>query len=758
MKKNRKEDKPLYSEEEDLLDYKQYVDQVFAYIKYFLDKKDSAIIGIAGNWGDGKTTVINFLRNRLCTLYNKEILFNKLYFFEVLKREFKYLFFCSIFASLIVLTILALFENYIKEYYFIILGWLLFFSAFFVVQKFPNFCQIIKQVIKSLFLKTDYIILDFYPWFSKDENQVIEDFFRLLSDKIVISEGTNVFEQYLNAILKYKNIDIDIFSKDDSLNTLYENIKKSLKNSNKKIVVFIDDMDRMTGKEIFCLLKLLKVVANFPNIVYILAYNKDYVAKELSQIITYNPEEYLEKIITNEYCMPKIKTDTIKNYFIKDLDEVVYKYKHEDNYNRDDIIQFLSILIPSYISNMRKVHRIWNAFIFHFELFSKAGTMLNIADLLYLTTLKIFNLNLYNRIWDEKNNIFSYGKYFSEEEKKKYEEKYIIGYIERDSLSTVDTDIINKLFHDRNSTYDLKRLSHQNHFELYFSYNLVPSRLYEIKEWLINYPASSSLKIELECNSMEISDIQDLIYSQLFSKNRDTNFSIGLIELMIRYPDLARDLYVNTPNTTFYFSERYNYINNIDLTKVAKFIDENKERCEINFLTWLLFDCLFYDGSDVYKKRELSDELNKIKFSILNTLKIKLESCKITDIYSLIILEILRATYNFSDVIKDKMIKFLEENDFEIVQMLQHFSDIGMSTNGSFYSLKIISIVNKLGLNSEYKQRLLKIKENKDIMNNQQFINYYSHPDKLGDVNEKSHIVDKSLEIIEEYISLAKNV
>ena len=105
MKKNRKEDKPLYSEEEDLFDYKQYVDQVFAYIKYFLDKKDSAIIGIAGNWGDGKTTVINFLRNRLCTLYNKEILFNKLYFFEVLKREFKYLFFCSIFASLIVLTI-----------------------------------------------------------------------------------------------------------------------------------------------------------------------------------------------------------------------------------------------------------------------------------------------------------------------------------------------------------------------------------------------------------------------------------------------------------------------------------------------------------------------------------------------------------------------------------------------------------------------------------------------------------------------------
>ena len=103
------------------------------------------------------------------------------------------------------------------------------------------------------------------------------------------------------------------------------------------------------------------------------------------------------------------------------------------------------------------------------------------------------------------------------------------------------------------------------------------------------------------------------------------------------------------------------------------------------------------------------------------------------------------------------MIKFLEENDFEIVQMLQHFSDIGMSTNGSFYSLKIISIVNKLGLNSEYKQRLLKIKENKDIMNNQQFINYYSHPDKLGDVNEKSHIVDKSLEIIEEYISLPKN-
>lgn len=751
MKINYHIDKPKTSEQEDLLGYTKFLDQVFAYIEYFLSQKDSNIIGLAANWGDGKTTIINFLKERIKSKYKNnnavKYVFNIEYFKAFSIKELKH------FWAYGVLTLAAALTFYINyKDNIVLLIWIWIIIIFVVTCNYSNWKKSLKKIKNSLFLETDYIILDFTPWATKDENQVIQEFLKMLSDKIDLADGSDDFKKYIKAILKYKNIDLEIFTNDDLLNTLYERLKISLEKSNKKIIVFIDDMDRMTGREIYCLLKLVKVVANFPNTLYILSYNKDYVENELKQTISYKPEEYLEKIITNEFRLPNIKSTQIIDILMSQIDKIVGTAN--DNYDRNAMYQFLEKITSEYIPNIRKAYRVLNMFNFHYNLYAKAGVMINIADLLNLIIIKVFNLNLYNRIWDEKTNIFRYHSFKTEEEKTKHNEKYIIGYIERNSLTQAETDILNNLFNSLDfGKYDVKRLRTQNHFDLYFSYEIASSQISKIKYWLITFKTSYSEEIILEYNETQLSDMQDLMYSNLYYQYRDTNYALGLMELMIRYPKLAKDLYVK--NTNFYFNNiEKKYVHNLNNTQVAQFIDKNKSRCEINLLEWLLFDCFFYDGSSqITPSRILSEELEQIKVSVQEELRNRLAKCNILDIYSAFTIERLISTYGFNELVKEKFIQFLEEDDTTIVRMLHQFTSVGhASTIGTFYNLYIIDKIYKLGIANEYKQRLLKIKNNETVMTDSDFINYYASIKELGELS-MHHIIDKSIELIEKYTS-----
>ncbi len=741
-------DKAKTNEQEDLLGYTKFLDQIFAYIEYFLSKNDSTIIGLAANWGDGKTTVINFLKERIKSKYKNENkpknVFNTAYLKALVLKEMKHI---VIYSVIIFAASVTVYLNYKDN--IVLLTWLWCFIFLFIIYKAPNWQKSVKKIKNSIFLEKDYIILDFECWAAKDETQVIQEFLKTLSDKVDLADGSEDFTKYIKAILKYKNIDFNIFSNDDSITVLYDRLKNSLQNSNKKIIVFIDDMDRMTGKEIFCLLKLVKVVANFPNTLYILSYNKDYVAKELAQVINYKPEEYLEKIITNEYRLPNIKPEQISEILMTELDKIIGS--DTDNYDRKNINILLEAIIPYYIPNLRKAYRILNAFNFHYALFLKAGVLINIADLLYLTVLKVFNLNLYNRIWNEKINIFVHKSFKNEEEKKKYEEKYIIGYIERESLSVAETIIMNKLFYDSYEIYDVKRLNNSNHFDLYFSYEIEKSQISKIKSWLLNFSPENPQADDFEHSKTMLSDLQDLMYSNLYYKYRDTNFALGLIELMIRNPKLAKELYVE--NTKFYFNGiNQSYVKNANITEIAEFIDKNRTRCEINFLEWLLFDCLFYDGTNsLNPSRILTDELEKIKVNLQQELKTKLEKCNILDIYSAFTIERLIQTYGFSEIIKEKLLKLLQESDIAVVSALQQFTTVGhSSTVGVFYNLYIIDKIEQLGISENYRQRLLQIKENSNIMTASVFINYYAGTKEFAET-PKQHIVDKAIDIIEKY-------
>ena len=58
----------------------------------------------------------------------------------------------------------------------------------------------------------------------------------------------------------------------DSLENVKTEVINALKNQNQKIIVIIDDIDRLNNEQIRLIFQLVNCVAGFPNIIYLLSF------------------------------------------------------------------------------------------------------------------------------------------------------------------------------------------------------------------------------------------------------------------------------------------------------------------------------------------------------------------------------------------------------------------------------------------------------------------------------------------------------
>jgi len=85
---------------------------------------------------------------------------------------------------------------------------------------------------------------------------------------------------------------------------LKEELEDTLEDQHPRIVVTIDDIDRLNTDDIMQLFRLLKAIPNFTNVVYVLAFNKDVVYKCIAETQGISGDIYLDKIIQTTFELP----------------------------------------------------------------------------------------------------------------------------------------------------------------------------------------------------------------------------------------------------------------------------------------------------------------------------------------------------------------------------------------------------------------------------------------------------------------------
>jgi hypothetical protein len=209
-----------------------------------------------------------------------------------------------------------------------------------------------------------------------------------------------------------------------SLNDQYDAIKEKMKMISKPIVVFVDDVDRLADKELMGLLKLIRNTADFPNMFYVIAADKQYLCSTILRAGVKEASIYLQKFFNFEMTFPK--DDNRSDELLKKTLQMVlssYSFEKKDRYINDFCnLKYMKFMIQT----PRDIYRYCNMLTFELELFKendlvRRTNILNeiyYLDLMVLTLLHYISADVYKLLRDRDEYILtmkSYGQLYLHE-------------------------------------------------------------------------------------------------------------------------------------------------------------------------------------------------------------------------------------------------------------------------------------------------------------------------------------------------------
>lgn len=142
-------------------------------------------------------------------------------------------------------------------------------------------------------------------------------------------------------------------------------LQKGIEKTKKKIVVFIDDLDRLTSEEILEVLKLITKNAAFVNTVFVTAYDKDYINCILEKNL-YVPQKqnFSDKYFNMEIALPEGNRQIRSTLLLKELTKLSQKgiitACKENDFQQSFVV--FSMYVERYLLSLRDVKRFLNTF------------------------------------------------------------------------------------------------------------------------------------------------------------------------------------------------------------------------------------------------------------------------------------------------------------------------------------------------------------------------------------------------------------
>lgn len=406
-----------------------------------------------------------------------------------------------------------------------------------------------KTSIINMFLENieDSIIINFSPWNYSSQSDLINLFFNLLQqsisdchdikDKKVLGESLHQYSkavkvfsvipiigeplsQFLQTVLEIKSEEL---MQIPSLEETRHNLEEALGKLEKKIVVIIDDIDRLTNNQIREIFQLVKQVANFPNIVYLLSMDRDIVCEALNHVQQINGHEYLDKIIQIPIEIPTLRKIKLENVLFSKLDSVLESYSENIIIHKEYWRRVFKNCVESYIGTLRDVNKIINIFQFRFGYLHEETCF---EDMLAITILEVLEPKLYRWIASHKDELCEIGKKgFVTNEGKHIESRDMytkefneLGINSEKAILALSTlfpvfarSVKENRYDDDNAT-DLRknmRMANIERFDLYFIFDLDDIK---VSRTVVSSFAYSFSKKEMEGALISINDVGEIYY------------------------------------------------------------------------------------------------------------------------------------------------------------------------------------------------------------------------------------------------------
>lgn len=269
------------------------------------------------------------------------------------------------------------------------------------------------------------IIVHFEPWNFSSTDQLLSQFFiRLINEFNSVSDEklnkiVSAIEKYSFAFELAKAIPIvgdavsgaakgglSLFSdltahgaNEKDITTQRDNVIRMLKEQDKRLLIVIDDIDRLSNEQIRCVFQLITSVARFPKTTYLLAFDKDIVVKALEEVQKGKGEDYLEKIIQVPIQLPYVQSEKLREVLFNRLDEVIGE-NPDLHFYAEHWQQLFPICVEPFIKTLRDINRLCNALRFKLHAIAEE---IDFTDMTAITVLEINYPAIYEWVLSNKD-------------------------------------------------------------------------------------------------------------------------------------------------------------------------------------------------------------------------------------------------------------------------------------------------------------------------------------------------------------------
>lgn len=281
----------------------------------------------------------------------------------------------------------------------------------------------IKHDLKKLPDARRPVIVDFNPWWFEGRDQIatqlLAEFSSQLPDKLAFARDTakligKYSKEIASAAATYSGHawlkwpvqwlagyipHLKRFLEPAGFPQLKKKVGEALTNSGKRFVFFVDDIDRLTPDEARDFFRAIKALTDFPEVVYVLFFDREEVGKALTASLKMDGEAYLEKIVQAPFHLPAVDRQQLQQKLFQGLDSIIEAHSMPFAFDQDRWAEVYQNGLDRLIKKPRDIIRILNAISVAYP--PVAGEV-NPVDFIALEFLRVFEPSIYSSIRDAK--------------------------------------------------------------------------------------------------------------------------------------------------------------------------------------------------------------------------------------------------------------------------------------------------------------------------------------------------------------------
>ena len=272
----------------------------------------------------------------------------------------------------------------------------------------------------------DVVVLRFNPWLFGGTPELLGRFYSELgaqlgqddSEKLKeIAKTLSKFGQSLAPLVPLPGTTsvalffdqlVHAWARSPSLLSQRDRLTQLLNESDCKIVVLVDDIDRLEDTEVREMMRLIRLTSDLPNVVFLVAFDRAKVCASLGYGDDLSGSDYLDKIIQIAYNLPDIRSGDLQELLFRGLDVLIQERELRPLEQQSWTEVYLEIIKPL-LTNVRDVKRYLNSLPVALDTIGKEVAL---ADLLALEALRVMSpgivdeLRLHSDLLVQSRNLY----------------------------------------------------------------------------------------------------------------------------------------------------------------------------------------------------------------------------------------------------------------------------------------------------------------------------------------------------------------